>query len=89
MYRPDYEIYTFIKDGIKYWAFDVEYFGHYVAKSEKEILKKIDRVKIQVQLKLEEIERENQEYYKNIARAQAKTRAELRARHVHRKKWLQ
>lgn len=89
MYRPDYEIYTFTKDGIKYWAFDVEYFGHYTATSEQEILQKLERVKLRVQLKLEEIERANQEYYRSIARAQSKTRAELRAQRMRRKKWLQ
>ena len=89
MHRPDYEIYTFVINGIKYWAFDVEYFGHYVARSEREILEKVKRVKIRVQLKLEEIERENQAYYEQIEQAQEKIKKGLRAQRLHRKKVLQ
>lgn len=66
MRHADYEIYTFIHNGIKYWAFDVEYFGHYVAKSEKEILRKVDATKLKVQLRLQEIDKLNKEYYKRL-----------------------
>lgn len=73
MRHADYEIYTFIHNGIKYWAFDVEYFGHYVAKSEKEILRKVDATKLKVQLRLQEIDKLNKEYYKRLE-AQEKAR---------------
>ena len=68
MYRADYEIYTFNHGGTKYWAFDVEYFGHYVAKSEQEILDKIKAVKFRVAERLKEIDRLNTEYYERLNR---------------------
>lgn len=68
MRRADYEIYTFNHGGVKYWAFDVEYFGHYVAKSEQEILEKVDKIKVKVADRLREIDRLNAEYYERLNR---------------------
>lgn len=78
MRHADYEIYTFEHNGIKYWAFDVEYFGHYVAKSEPQILHKLDKVKIKVQLRLEEIDRLNKEYYERLAAQDAAVKKNLK-----------
>ena len=66
MRHADYEIYTFKCNGVVYYAFDIEYFGHYVAKSKEEILLKLDAARKRVQLKLEEIEEANKEYYHRL-----------------------
>lgn len=85
MRRADYEIYTFKHNGIQYWAFDVEYFGHYVARSKKEILEKIDVVKLKVAIRLEEIDRLNKEYYERLNRESEKLALALKEYHEFRK----
>jgi len=68
MRHADYEVYP-VRHGDKtYWAFDVEYFGHFVVKSKAGIVKKIIAVKQQVAKRLEEIDRLNEAYYKRINR---------------------
>lgn len=78
MRRPDYEIYTFKRGIMQYWAFDVEYFGHYVARSEEEILQKVDVVKMRVANRLKEIEIENKLYYERLNRETEKMLKALR-----------
>lgn len=78
MHRADYEIYTFNNGDTKYWAFDVEYFGHYIAKSEQEILEKVEKVKIKVANRLKEIDRLNAEYYERLNRQTEELMAALK-----------
>lgn len=79
MHRPDYEIYTFKHGKVQYWAFDVEYYGHYVALSKEEIEKKIIFIKKQVANKLREIEARNAAYYAKLNKDTEKLLAELKA----------
>ena len=66
MRHADYEIYP-VRHGDKVcWAFDVEYFGHYVAKSKAGAARKIIAVKQQVARRLEEIDQLNEAYYRKI-----------------------
>ena len=77
--REDFEIYPIRGyDGKIRYAFNVEYYGHYVCDSMEAAIKKVERVKMQVKRRLEEIERQNQAYYRSLERQQAKMRAELK-----------
>lgn len=79
MHRPDYEIYTFKRGKMQYWAFDVEYYGHYVALSQEEIEKKVVSIKRQVAIKLREIEARNAAYYARLNQQTEVLLAELKA----------
>lgn len=68
MRHADYEVYPVRRGDKTYWAFDVEYFGHFVAKSKAGIARKIIAVKRQVASRLEEIDRLNEAYYRRINR---------------------
>lgn len=68
MRHADYEVYPVRRGDKTYWAFDVEYFGHFVAKSKAGIARKIIAVKRQVANRLEEIDRLNEAYYRRINR---------------------
>ena len=81
MHRPDYEIYTFKHGKVQYWAFDVEYYGHYVAFSQEEIEKKVVSIKRQVAIKLREIEARNAAYYARLNQQTETLLAELKAVH--------
>ncbi len=82
MRHADYEVYP-VRHGDKtYWAFDVEYFGHFVAKSKAGVARKIIAVKQQVANRLEEIDRLNEAYYRRINREMdelLRTAKEIRA----------
>lgn len=69
MRHADYEIYTVRRGDRRYWAFDVEYFGHYTAKSKAGLVRKMVAVKRQVANRLEEIDRLNEAYYRRINKA--------------------
>lgn len=79
MHRPDYEIYTFKRGKVQCWAFDVEYYGHYVAFSQEEIEKKVVSIKRQVAIKLREIEARNAAYYARLNQQTEVLLAELKA----------
>lgn len=79
MHRPDYEIYTFKRGRVQYWAFDVEYYGHYVAFSQEEIEKKLKVIRRQVANRLKEIEARNAAYYAKLNKDSEELLAELRA----------
>lgn len=66
MRHADYEVYTIRRGDRTYWAFDVEYFGHYVAKSKAGLARKMIAVKQQVANRLEEIDRLNAAYYRRL-----------------------
>lgn len=69
--REDFEIFPMRGyDGKTRYAFNVEYYGFYVCNSMEEAEKKVTRVRQQVKQRLEEIERQNQEYYKRLAKKQ-------------------
>jgi hypothetical protein len=65
--REDFEIYTIRSGGCTWYKFKVEYFGAYTASSLEEILKIRERVKVQVEARLEWVEEENQKYYARMA----------------------
>ena len=66
--REDFEIYTIKKNDRVWYRFKVEYFGVYTAPSERQILTLRRKVKRQVKLRLEWVERENQKYYARLAK---------------------
>lgn len=65
--REDFEIYTIIINGHKWYRFRVEYFGVYTAPTEKQILKLREKIKVKVQERIEYVEEENQKYYARLA----------------------
>lgn len=86
MRHADYEVYTVRRGDRKYWAFDVEYFGHFVAKSKAGLARKMIAVKRQVANRLEEIDRLNAAYYRKLNKDMEdllRTAKELRASKKH------
>jgi primosomal protein N' len=90
--REDFEIFPIRGyDGKIRYAFNVEYYGFYVCNSMEEAEKKVMRVRQQVKQRLEEIERQNQEYYKRLAKKQEQMLRVLKeakntkedSRHIH------
>lgn len=65
--RKDFEIYTFQRNGQRWYGFKVDYFGVYAAPTEKEILKIRTRIKRKVKARIEYVERENEKYYARMA----------------------
>lgn len=65
--REDFEIYTFSRNGHKWYGFKVDYFGKYAAPTEEQILKLRGQIKRKVKARLEWVERENQKYYARMA----------------------
>ncbi len=71
--REDFEIYTIrCQDGKIRYAFNVEYYGHYVCDTMEAAEQKVIRVRQQVKQRLQEIERQNKEYYKKLEQKQNK-----------------
>ena len=65
--REDFEIYTTRGyDGKIRYAFNVEYYGHYVCDTMEQAVKKVEIVKQRVKRRLEDIERQNRAYYKRL-----------------------
>lgn len=78
--HADYEIYKIrCYDGKIRYAFDVEYYGHYVCNTIDEARKKVDVVRMRVRHTLEEIEKQNQRYYDRLANKEEKMLRELKA----------
>lgn len=65
--REDFEIYTITRNGRTWYRFKVDYYGRYTAPTEKQILEIRRKIKRQVKLRLEWVERENQKYYARLA----------------------
>lgn len=77
--REDFEIYPIrTYDGKVKYAFNVEYYGHYVCDTMEKAQQKVIRVRQQVKRRLEEIEEQNQAYYKKISRQERMMLHELR-----------
>lgn len=66
--REDFEIYTFNRNGHKWYGFKVDYFGKYAAPSEEQILKLCAKIKKRVKARLKWVEMENQKYYARMAK---------------------
>ena len=90
--REDFEIFPMRGyDGKTRYALNVEYYGFYVCNSMGEAEKKVTRVRQQVKQRLEEIERQNQEYYKRLEKKQKQMLRVLKeaknakedSRHIH------
>jgi len=77
--REDFEIEHRVVNGKDYYSFNVEYFGYYVAHTEREILNLRDVVKKQVEDKLAWIEEENQKYYARLAQEEERRALFLKA----------
>lgn len=69
--REDFEIYTFNRNGHRWYGFKVDYFGKYAAPSEEQVLKLRTQIKRKVKAKLEWVERENQKYYARMAKQES------------------
>lgn len=77
--HADYEIYKIrCYDGKIRYAFDVEYYGHYVCNTIEQARKKVDVVRVRVQHTLEEIEKQNQQYYDKLAKKEQKILQQLK-----------
>ena len=77
--RGDFEIFPIrCNDGKVRYAFNVEYYGYYVCESMDAAEKKVVRVRQQGKQRLEEIDRQNKEYYKKLEKRQNKLLASLK-----------
>lgn len=85
--REDFEIYEFTSsNGQHFYAFKVEYIGRWVARTEKEILKKREEVREYVRKRLEWVESENKKYYARLAQEERQRALSLKkAKDVERK----